>query len=497
MDSFFITVALLVAAFLFASNFRRKSSNLPPTLFPTLPVIGHLHLLKKPLHRTFATISAKHGPILLLRYGSRRVLLVSSPSAAEECLTKNDVIFANRPRMLAGKIFGSNYTSLGWSSYGDHWRNLRRISTIEIFSSHRLNDFHDIRADEGRLLIRKLISQSFSPVNFTLVFHELMLNLIMRMISGKRYCGGDMEEEGKRFQEIIKETVLLEDTSNLGDHLPIMKWFGMKGLEKEMIALQKKRDAFFQGLIEQLRKEEGVEPENKKKNTMIEVLLQLQKNDPGYYTDELIKSFCVNLLTAGTDTSASTMGWALSLLLNHPHVLKKAQNQIDSHVGKTRLVDESDMSSLPYIRCIINETLRMYPVVPLLVPHESSDDCMVGGYDIPRGTMLLINQWAMHHDPKLWSDPERFYPERFEGTKDGYSFMPFGSGRRSCPGEGLAMRMVGLTLGLLIQCFDWERISEEMVDMSEGSGLTMPKVQPLVAKCRPRLITQNLLGLNM
>ncbi|KAI3767487.1 hypothetical protein L2E82_17634 [Cichorium intybus] len=290
---FFITVAVLVAAFLFASHFRRRSSNLPPTLFPILPVIGHLHLLKKPLHRTFATISAKHGPILLIHFGSRRVLLVSSPSAAEECLTKNDVIFANRPRMLAGKIFGFNYTSLGWSSYGDHWRNLRRISTIEIFSSHRLNDFHDIRADEGRLLIRKLISECSSPVNFTSLFHELKLNLIMRMISGKRYFGGDMEEEGKRFHEIIKETVMLEDTSFLGDHLPIMRWFGVTTLEKKMIALQKKRDEFFQGLIDELRKDDRVESENKKKNTMIEVLLQLQKTDPGYYTDELIKSFCV------------------------------------------------------------------------------------------------------------------------------------------------------------------------------------------------------------
>lgn len=179
------------------------------------------------------------------------------------------------------------------------------------------------------------------------------------------------------------------------------------------------------------------------------------------------------------------MEWALSLLLNHPDVLKKAQKEIDSHVGQNRLVDESDMSSLPYIRCILNETMRMYPAVPLLVPHESSADCEVGGYHIPRGTMLLVNQWAIHRDPELWSDPERFYPERFESTRDGFSFKPFGSGRRSCPGEGLAMRVVGLTLGLLIQCFYWERIGHELVDMIAGPGLTLPKAQPLVAKCRP------------
>ncbi|CAI9281955.1 unnamed protein product [Lactuca saligna] len=504
MEYLLVTFALLVASFIFifSSYFRRKISNLslPPTVFPTLPVIGHLHLLKKPLYRTLTTISAKHGQILLIRFGSRRVLLVSSPTAAEECFTKNDVIFANRPRFLAGKILGDNYTSIGWAPYGDHWRNLRRISSIEIFSPHRLNEFHDIRADEGRLLIRKLISECSSPVNFKSVLQEMTLNVLMRMISGKRYFGGDMKEEGKQFQEIIKEAVLLSDTSNLGDHMPLMRWFGMKELERKMIILQKKRDAFLQGLIEQHRTVDGIEPKNKKKNTMIEVLLQLQKTDPDYYTDEVIRSFVLNLLSAGTDTSGTTMEWALSLLLNHPHVIKKAQKEIDSHLGKSRLVDESDMSSLPYIRCIVNETLRMYPPLPLLVPHESSDDCVVGGYHIPRGTMLLVNQWGMHHDPDLWNDPERFQPERFESlesTKDGFRFMPFGSGRRSCPGEGLALRMVGLTLGLLIQCFDWERISEEMVDMREGPGLTMPKVQPLVAKCRPRPITHNLIALNM
>lgn len=190
------------------------------------------------------------------------------------------------------------------------------------------------------------------------------------------------------------------------------------------------------------------------------------------------------------------MEWAFSLLLNHKHVLEKARDEIDIHVGTNRLVDESDMANLPYLLCIVNETLRMYPAGPLLVPHESSDDCVVAGYHVPRGTMLIVNQWAIHRDPNLWTDPEKFIPERFEGlegkARDGFRFMPFGFGRRSCPGDGLAMRLVGLTLGLLIQCFDWERVSEEMVDMSEGPGLTMPKAQPLVAKCRPRQVAHYL-----
>ena len=203
------------------------------------------------------------------------------------------------------------------------------------------------------------------------------------------------------------------------------------------------------------------------------------------------------MLSAGTDTSAGTMEWAMSLLLNNPEALVKAQAEIDSHLGKSRLIDELDMAELPYLRGIIKETLRMYPAAPLLVPHESSEECTVGGFRVPGGTMLLVNIWAIQNDPMLWAEPEKFKPERFqgpEGQRNEFMFSPFGAGRRGCPGEGLAIRVVGLALGSLIQCFEWERVGEEMVDMSEGTGLTMPKAHSLVAKCRPRPSMLNLLS---
>lgn len=203
------------------------------------------------------------------------------------------------------------------------------------------------------------------------------------------------------------------------------------------------------------------------------------------------------MLTAGTDTSAATSEWALSLLLNHPQVLKKAQIEIEKHVGQDRLIEESDISNLPYLHCIINETLRMYPAGPLLVPHESSDKCTIGGYHVPAKTMLLVNLWAIQNDPKNWEDPRKFEPERFEGaegSRDGFKLMPFGSGRRSCPGEGLALRMLGLVLGSVIQCFEWKRIGENQVDMIEGPGLTLPKAQPLVAYCKARPFVEKLLS---
>ena len=154
------------------------------------------------------------------------------------------------------------------------------------------------------------------------------------------------------------------------------------------------------------------------------------------------------------------------------------------------------MSKLPYLNCIIKEALRLYPAGPLL-PHESSQECQVGGFRVPRGTMLLVNLWAIQQDPKIWDEPTRFKPERFEeceGLRDGFKFMPFGSGRRGCPGEGLAMYMVGLTLASLIQCFEWETPNNENTDMVEKLGISLTKANSLQAKCRPRPSMVNVLS---
>ena len=183
------------------------------------------------------------------------------------------------------------------------------------------------------------------------------------------------------------------------------------------------------------------------------------------------------------------MEWAMTLLLNHPDVLEKAKAELDMHVGKDRLIEESDLPKLRYLRSIISETLRVFPVAPLLLPHMSSDDCQIGGFDIPRGTLLLVNAWALHRDPQVWVDPTSFKPERFEnGERENYKLVPFGIGRRACPGAGLAQRVVGLALGSLIQCYDWKKISNTAIDTIEGKGLTMPKLQPLEAMCKAREI---------
>jgi cytochrome P450 len=177
----------------------------------------------------------------------------------------------------------------------------------------------------------------------------------------------------------------------------------------------------------------------------------------------------------------------MTSLVNNPEVLKNAAAEIDEHVGNERLIKESDMMHLPYLQCILNEVLRLYPGGPLLVPHQSHEDVTIGGYGIPCGTMILVNAYQIHRDPDKCDQPSKFMPERFaNGKTENLWMIPFGMGRRRCLGEGLAMRKVGLILGTLIQCFDWKRIGDELVDLTEGSGLTLPKAIPLEVMYRPR-----------
>ncbi|GKV16711.1 hypothetical protein SLEP1_g27313 [Rubroshorea leprosula] len=388
---------------------------------------------------------------------------------------------------IFGKHMGYNYTTMISASYGDHWRNLRRITSIEIFSSSRLNKFLGVRNDEVRRLLLKLSHNSmenFAKVELRSIFIDLTFNNVMRMVAGKRYYGENVTEyeEAKQFKETLAEI----HESNGQNFNPLLRWFGIH--EKKVIKTFKRMDALLQGLVDEHRSK-------KVGDTMIGHLLSLQESDPEYYTDQIIKGLIWVLILAGIDTSAVTLAWAMSNLLNHPEVLNKAKKEIDAQVGEERLMEESDIAKLHYLQSIMWETLRLHPAAPLLLPHMASADCTIGGYDVPQGTIVSVNVFAIHRDPNLWDDPESFRPERLEKEeKESNKLMPFGMGRRACPGAALAHRLVGLTLGSIIQCFEWKRVSEEEVDMTEGRGPVVPKAQPLEAMCKARPIVNEVIN---
>ncbi|XP_022943757.1 isoflavone 2'-hydroxylase-like [Cucurbita moschata] len=487
MDILLLSISLFIFPLLFAFNFvlKPRRLKLPPGPLFSLPLLGHLHLLNHPIHRTLTNLSQKYGHVFSLRFGSRLVVVISSPSAVQECFTKNDIVLANRPFLNSTKYLNYNHTVMSVSPYGEHWRNLRRISSLEIFSTNRLNLFLGIREEEIKCLLCKLCGDSledrFRVVELEPMLLDLMFNIVTRMVAGKRFY-----ERHDKFREMVTQIMAHSGATNPGDFIPLWRFIDPSGFEKRVKKLGKTSDELLQELVDEIR------DKNDGGNTMIHRLLSLQNTEPEYYSDQIIKGLIQDILLAGIDTLAVTLEWTVSQLLNHPEVLEKARAEIDSSIGYERLVNESDLPSLSYVQGIISETLRLHPAAPLLLPHCAFEECKIEGYDVPRDTIIFINAWAMHRDPNLWEDATSFKPERHaNGMKNGaesYKLIPFGLGRRACPGLGMAQRVAGLTLASLIQGFEWERLNNSLVDMSEGKGITMPKAQPLVAKCKPRPI---------
>ncbi|XVF64136.1 hypothetical protein PTKIN_Ptkin09bG0143400 [Pterospermum kingtungense] len=491
MEVSFYLALMTFFLFLIFKLFIRKGiipRNLPPSP-PSLPIIGHLHLLKRPTHLTLHNLSKKYGPVLFLRFGSRPVLVISSPSAIEECFTKNDIAFANRPVFASRKAAEYDFTTLSLCPYGQHWRNLRRLTATEIFSSARIQRSSSIRSEEIHFLLKQLLKSSSREVEIESFFCVLTFNIMMKLVAGQRCFDDDFNSDNTR--DMINDLrKMFNPTVNVfwSDHIPILRWLTFHRAERMIRKTHKKKDDFLQALVDK-RQRVSSSPsvtDAKGKQPLIDVMLSLQESEPDWYTDEIIKGMVMAMLIAGTETSSTAIEWAMSLLLNHPEALHKAWTEIGAQVGQDKILDETDLPKLNYLQSIISETFRLFPPIPLLLPHESSEDCIVCGYSVPRGTMLLVNSWAIQRDPKVWVDATRFMPERFEdGEGEGYKLLPFGVGRRACPGAALGRKMVGLVLGALIQSFEWSRIGQEVIDMREGTGLTMPKAETLVALCNP------------
>ncbi|KAG2319130.1 hypothetical protein Bca52824_012343 [Brassica carinata] len=470
-----VLMALFLVAYKLISTSKKQRFNLPPSPPYALPILGHHLLIKPPVHRLFHRLSETYGPIFSLRVGYRRTVVISSSSLASECFTgQNDILLSNRPCFLTAKYVAYNYTTVGTAPYGDHWRNLRRVCSLEILSSNRLTNFLHIRKDEIRRMLTRLTREVNKEIELEPLLSDLTFNNIVRMVTGKRYYGDEVhnEEEANLFKKLVADVNDCSGARHPGDYLPFFKIFGGT-FEKKVKAVGEAMDEILQRLLDECRAD-------KDGNTMVNHLLSLQEQEPDYYTDVTIKGLMLGMMIAGTDTSAVTLEWAMACLLRHPESLEKARLEIEDKIGQERLIDEPDLANLPYLQNIVSETFRLYPAAPLLVPRSTTEDIKVGGYDVPRGTMVMVNAWAIHRDPILWNEPEKFKPERFN-DEDVHKLMSFGNGRRACPGAGLGQRIVTLALGSLIQCFDWKKVNGEKIDMTETSGMAMRKKEPLRA----------------
>lgn len=276
----YTSLALLATILILYKIIKHPAPNnkkLPPSPL-SIPIIGHLYLLKPPFHRSFQSLAERYGPIFYLRLGCQRVLVVSSPWATEECFGKNDVVLANRPKFIIGQHLGYNFTIPIWCPYGEYWRNLRRVSTISMLSLRRVNEAGPTRKAEIRNMILEMIesSKDGKKVNLSALFYKMARNFVMRLING---------EPWKNTNISAPSTFI-----TICDFFPILRWVGFKGIEKGILDMHKERDEFLQSLVDDVRKSittSGNTRDNMK--TLIGDLLVLQDAEPDNYTDDLVK----------------------------------------------------------------------------------------------------------------------------------------------------------------------------------------------------------------
>ncbi|XP_018827789.2 LOW QUALITY PROTEIN: dimethylnonatriene synthase-like [Juglans regia] len=514
MEFFFQTILALIALLLIFSVLKKIASRTiyrrdakiiaVPEPSGALPILGHLHLLEAmqgPAARTLGAMADKFGSLFSLRFGLRRVLVVSSSEMAKECVATNDRVFATRASIAAGKYMGYNDAVFALAPYGQYWRDVRKMAILELLSSQPIEKRKHVRASEVESLVKDVYSvcENNGVVDISDLLEHMAFNIILRVLVGKRFSGSEYRErnsEGNRIRSGIKEALRLSGVFVMSDAIPYLEWMDFRGHVGSMKRTAKELDSVVDAwLNEHLRqKSEG---ESNGESDFMDAMLSTLPADAviaGHTRDIIIKATTVVLILTGAGSTAATLTWALSLLLNHPKVLEAAQEELDIHVGRERWVQESDINNLNYLQAIVKETLRLYPPGPLTGLREAMQDCNLGGFHVSKGTRLIINLWKLQRDPQIWSNPSEFQPERFLTTHadinvwgQNFEYIPFSSGRRSCPGTSFGLQVVHLALARLLQGFDISTMGGVKVDMREGLGVDLPKVDPLVLVPKPRL----------
>ncbi|KAL3684537.1 hypothetical protein R1sor_002559 [Riccia sorocarpa] len=505
-------VGLLITVLLVAVAKRRTRNRMPPGPWGW-PVLGCIPRLGRLPHQSLAKFARKYGPLMSIKLGSANVVVVSSPKMAEEFLRNHDKIWASRFAPIAAKIVGYNGNDILFSEYGPRWRYARKIFMLELLTAKRISTFQAARKQEiSRGIIEALsISQNGTqPVRMVRILANIAGNIITRMMMNEGSLGDKAAKSANSddFHKALKDGLGVVTNFYLGDYVPWLDRFCSK---KQMYAVAKEIDQVFQAILDDHKLKLGTDPgqcetvatDQNKVQGIVDVLLTRPRDVDGQYLTEMeMKAIILDVFFGGVEPNTIALEWGLSELLRNPHVMEKAQAEMDSMVGRERLVEESDLPNLPYLNAIVKETFRLHPIAALLPAHMSMEDCEIQGYQIPANTRLLVNVHAIQRDPGVYERPLDFYPERFLGSEKDvhgldFDLLPFGSGRRMCPGKGLGLVVVQYTMALFIQCCNLKlpgNMEPEELDMEERFGLTTPRLNCLQVVVTPRLPRGKLMG---
>ncbi|KAF8084348.1 hypothetical protein N665_0721s0005 [Sinapis alba] len=499
MDLFLIIAAIVaVIAFFLLRSSTKKSLRLPPGP-KGLPIIGNLHQMEKfnPQHFLFR-LSKLYGPIFTMKIGGRRLAVISSAELAKELLKTQDLNFTARPLLKGQQTMSYQGRELGFGQYTAYYREMRKMCMVNLFSPNRVASFRPVREEECQRMMDKIYKAA--DQSGTVDLSELLLSftncVVCRQAFGKRY--NEYGTEMKRFINILYETQALLGTLFFSDLFPYFGFLDkLTGLSARLKRAFKELDTYLQELLDETLDPHRPKPETE---SFIDLLMQIYKDQPFSikFTHENVKAMILDIVVPGTDTAAAVVVWAMTYLIKYPEAMKKAQDEVRNVVGDKGYVSEEDIPNLPYLKAVIKESLRLEPVIPILLHRETIADAKIGGYDIPAKTIIQVNAWAVSRDTAAWGDnPNEFIPERFMNEQKGVDFkgqdfelLPFGSGRRMCPAMHLGVAMVEIPFANLLYRFDWslpKGIKPEDIKMDVMTGLAMHKKDHLVLAPRTHI----------
>ncbi|CAM0146685.1 unnamed protein product [Urochloa decumbens] len=494
---------LLVLPLLLATRgcFSTKSGQLRLPPGPRrLPVLGNMHQIMGSLpHRSLWKMAQQHGPVMLLRLGSVPTVVVSSAAAAREVMKTHDADCCSRPDTPGARRLSYGHKDVGFAPYSEYWREMRKLFIVELLSMRRVQAAWYAREAQVDKLIGRLSSSGGKQVILEDHIFGLMDGIIGTVAFGNIY-GTEQFAHKKHFHDVVEEAMGVLASFSAEDYFPnaagrlVDRLTGVVARRERVF---RELDAFFDMIIDQHLDYASRATANSSGGDLVDVLISLMKEKDNKHQGSLkfsrdhIKALLSNTFIGGVDTSSVTMIWAMAELIRKPWALRKVQDEIRAVVGdkEKERVQPDDMPNLKYLDMVVKETLRLHPALPLLVPRETLRHVKICGYDVPAKTRLLVNAWAIGRDPASWGpNAEEFDPDRFEGKDVDFNgthfeLVPFGAGRRMCPGMALGVATTEFTLANLLYCFDWalpEGMAPEDVSMDEAGGLTVHKKTPLV-----------------
>ncbi|CAH8382370.1 unnamed protein product [Eruca vesicaria subsp. sativa] len=417
---FFLVLLLTLASSSFLKKFKNSKFNLPPSP-SSLPIIGNLHHLSGLPHRCFHNLSLKYGPVMLLRLGFVPVVVISSSEAAEAVLKTHDLECCSRPKTLGTGKLSYGFKDISFSPYGAYWREMRKIAVIELLSLKKVQSFRYIRDEEVGYVVKKLSESALiqSPVDLSKTFFSLTASIICRVALGQNFHVDGFVIDQERIEELVTDATVALGTFTFSDFFPGVAGRFLDLLfqrDKKINKVFKELDTFYQHVID-----DHLKPEGRKNKDIVSLLLDMIEKqgdaDSFKLSMDHLKAIVMDVFLAGIDTSSITMIWAMTELIRNPKVMKKAQENIRTTLGANReRITEEDLGKVEYLNLIIKETFRLHPPLPFIVPRETMSHIKINGYDIPPKTQIQVNVWTIGRDPKLWTDPEDFIPERFANS---------------------------------------------------------------------------------